>query len=235
MIKKQQSNKLDRVIRALSDAGADVYEVGGPVRDELMDREAKDHDYLVRHLTVRQIQNLLEPFGTVTLIGRSFGVIKFTPHGERSATVDIALPRKEMSTGEGHRDFEVDFDPELTVEEDLGRRDFTINAIARPKEPQTRRSARRAEGPQKTPAPAGIPQRVQGRSSAAYARSAVCGEVELEYRGSNLGGDARTCTAHQDRFQGTHRGGNRQAHDRCKAIARIRDHARLRPANACPA
>jgi tRNA nucleotidyltransferase (CCA-adding enzyme) len=131
MIKKQQSNKLDRVIRALSDAGADVYEVGGPVRDELMDREAKDHDYLVRHLTVRQIQNLLEPFGTVTLIGRSFGVIKFTPHGERSATVDIALPRKEMSTGEGHRDFEVDFDPELTVEEDLGRRDFTINAMAR--------------------------------------------------------------------------------------------------------
>jgi len=131
MIKKLQSNKLSRVIAALYDAGGEVYEVGGPVRDELMDREVKDHDYLVRHLTVKRIQDLLEPFGTVTLIGRSFGVIKFTPHGERAATVDIALPRKEMSTGEGHRDFEVDFDPELAVEEDLGRRDFTINAMAR--------------------------------------------------------------------------------------------------------
>ena len=120
-----------RVIEALHDAGGEVYEVGGPVRDELMGRESKDHDYLVRHLSVKQIQNLLEPFGTVTLIGRSFGVVKFTPHGERAATVDIALPRKEMSTGEGHRDFEVDFDPELAVEDDLGRRDFTINAMAR--------------------------------------------------------------------------------------------------------
>lgn len=131
MIRKQQNNKLERIIKVLHDAGGEVYEVGGPVRDELMNREIKDHDYLVRRLTVKQIQNLLEPFGTVTLIGRSFGVVKFTPHGKRSATVDIALPRKEKSTGEGHRDFEVDFDPELPVEEDLGRRDFTINAMAR--------------------------------------------------------------------------------------------------------
>jgi len=134
MIKKPQNSKLEkleRVIAALHDAGAEVYEVGGPVRDELMGRSVKDHDYLVRHLAVKQIQSLLEPFGTVTLIGRSFGVVKFTPHGERAATVDIALPRKEMSTGEGHRDFEVDFDPELGVEDDLGRRDFTINAMAR--------------------------------------------------------------------------------------------------------
>lgn len=131
MIKRLQNSKLDRVITALHDAGAEVYEVGGPVRDELMGRTVKDHDYLVRHLTVKQIQGLLEPFGTVTLIGRSFGIVKFTPHGKRAATVDIALPRKEISTGEGHRDFDVDFDPELAVEDDLGRRDFTINAMAR--------------------------------------------------------------------------------------------------------
>ena len=131
MIKKQQNNSLSRIVSTLQDAGAEVYEVGGPVRDELMKRTVKDHDYLVRHLTVKQIQGVLEPYGTVTLIGRSFGIVKFTPHGERTATVDIALPRKEISTGEGHRDFDVNFDPELGIEEDLGRRDFTINAMAR--------------------------------------------------------------------------------------------------------
>ena len=44
--------------------------------------------------------------------------------------VDFSLPRRERSTGVGHRDFEVDFDPNLPVEADLGRRDFTINAMA---------------------------------------------------------------------------------------------------------
>ncbi len=67
----------------------------------------------------------------MTLVGRSFGVIKFSPHRDRGAAVDIALPRTEQSTGVGHRDFDVDFDPELPVEADLKRRDFTINAMAR--------------------------------------------------------------------------------------------------------
>lgn len=131
MIKKPQNSNQTRIIAALHDAGAEVYEIGGPVRDELMGRPVKDHDYLVRHLAVKQIQMVLEPYGIVTLIGRSFGIVKFTPHGERTATVDIALPRKEISTGEGHRDFDIDFDPELGVKDDLGRRDFTINAMAR--------------------------------------------------------------------------------------------------------
>src|SRR5262249_27607495 len=43
---------------------------------------------------------------------------------------DVALPRTEISTGLGHRDFEVTFDPTLPVETDLGRRDFTMNAMA---------------------------------------------------------------------------------------------------------
>jgi poly(A) polymerase/tRNA nucleotidyltransferase (CCA-adding enzyme) len=42
----------------------------------------------------------------------------------------VALPRRDRSTGEGHRDFEVDFDPGLPVEQDLARRDFTVNAMA---------------------------------------------------------------------------------------------------------
>ncbi len=71
------------------------------------------------------------PHGRVDLVGRSFGVIKFTRFdGDRSTTFDLSLPRKEFSTGAGHKDFSVTFDPNLGVEDDLVRRDFTINAIA---------------------------------------------------------------------------------------------------------
>ena len=131
MISNKRKNNMDAYLRALSEAGAELFEIGGPVRDQLMGRPVKDRDYLVRHLTVRQIEGILKPYGNVTLVGRSFGVIKFIPHQDRDLAIDIALPRKEKSTGVGHRDFDVDFDPELPVEEDLGRRDFTINAMAR--------------------------------------------------------------------------------------------------------
>lgn len=127
----QQNQTLAPYLGALKKAGAEIYEVGGPVRDRLMGLELKDHDYLIRHLTVRQIQEVLRIYGQVTLIGRSFGVIKFTPFQDRRVQIDFVLPRSEKSTGIGHRDFDVDFDPELPVEADLGRRDFTVNAMAR--------------------------------------------------------------------------------------------------------
>lgn len=116
--------------KALIDAGADLYEVGGPVRDMLLERDIKDHDLLCRNLQVSEIEKILAPFGKVTTVGKSFGVIKFSPHRSPQISIDIALPRKEISTGSGHRDFAVDYDPALPVEEDLGRRDFTINAMA---------------------------------------------------------------------------------------------------------
>ena len=117
----------------------DVYEVGGSVRDRLMAAArgkkppAKDTDYLVRRIAIDRLQLILRRHGAVNLVGRSFGVIKFTPdvvEGETQVTHDIALPRAEQSTGVGHTDFAVDFDPNLPIESDLGRRDFTINAIA---------------------------------------------------------------------------------------------------------
>jgi tRNA nucleotidyltransferase/poly(A) polymerase len=66
----------------------------------------------------------------VQLTGRAFGVIKLLPHGWDGPPIDVALPRTEISTGIGHRDFEVTFDHTLPVETDLGRRDFTLNAMA---------------------------------------------------------------------------------------------------------
>lgn len=113
----------------------EVYEVGGSVRDRLMGHQvaAKDRDYLVCSIPIDQLQKLLRRHGDVSLVGKSFGVLKFTPHPEedgRRVTHDIALPRSEQSTGTGHKDFAVDFDPDLPVERDLLRRDFTMNALA---------------------------------------------------------------------------------------------------------
>lgn len=117
-------------VRALIDAGGEVFEVGGPVRDRFLERPVKDHDILCRNLSMKKITSILATFGKVAAVGKSFGIIKFSPHLYPDITIDIALPRREMSTGSGHRDFDVDFDPSLPIEVDLGRRDFTINAMA---------------------------------------------------------------------------------------------------------
>ncbi|MDO8644569.1 MAG: HDIG domain-containing protein, partial [bacterium] len=114
----------------LTEKGGSVYLVGGSVRDQLLNTEQKDNDFLVTGIPLKELTLVLQKFGKVIPVGRSFGVIKFTPEGTKEI-FDIALPRKESSTGTGHRDFQVDFDPFLPVETDLGRRDFTINAMAR--------------------------------------------------------------------------------------------------------
>jgi len=125
----------DEIVQSILREGR-IYEVGGCVRDSLLHRavEAKDRDYLVCGVSIDRLQQILRRYGNVDLVGRSFGVIKFTPFVEASepaSTCDVSLPRKERSTGIGHTDFDVDFDPSLPVEDDLSRRDFSINAMAR--------------------------------------------------------------------------------------------------------
>ncbi len=110
-----------------------LYEVGGVVRDRFLaqDMPVKDRDYLVTGIRYDDLTALLKQFGKVDLVGRSFGVIKFTQHRKSgSHTFDISLPRCEHSTGVGHKDFAVTYDPSIPVELDLTRRDFTINAMA---------------------------------------------------------------------------------------------------------
>jgi len=109
----------------------ELYRVGGAVRDELMGIKTspEDVDYLVRGMSPEQLESVLTRYGRIVLVGKSFGVYKFRPEGE-AFDYDIAFPRKEVSTGTGHREFDVDWQETLAVEVDLGRRDFTINAIA---------------------------------------------------------------------------------------------------------
>jgi tRNA nucleotidyltransferase (CCA-adding enzyme) len=115
--------------RALTGEGS-LYLVGGIVRDILLGvtEDSPDTDYVACGIEYERLVSLLEPYGRTHLVGKSFGVIKFdAPDG---VTVDISLPRTEISTGEGHRDFAVRHDPSLPIETDLERRDFTINSMA---------------------------------------------------------------------------------------------------------
>jgi putative nucleotidyltransferase with HDIG domain len=111
-----------------------VYAVGGRVRDELraeldgIERPPKDLDYVVTGLALEDLLERLRAVGRVDVVGASFAVLKFRhPVGE----ADVALPRRERSTGVAHVDFAVESGPAIPLEDDLRRRDFRMNAIAR--------------------------------------------------------------------------------------------------------
>ncbi len=108
----------------------DVYAVGGYVRDLIRRVHSEDVDLLITNHSVEEIIKKIKPYGKVDLVGKSFGIIKFTI-GEK--TFDLALPRKDTS-GKAevrtHKDFHIDADPYLPLEKDLERRDFRCNSIA---------------------------------------------------------------------------------------------------------
>lgn len=114
--------------KALSEFGK-VYAVGGAVRDVILGKIPKDIDLLVQGIKEEDVQNILSRLpGRVDVTGQHFGVFRYRdPDGNE---VEVALPRLESSSGDGHRDFDVQADPFLSVEQDLGRRDFTANAMA---------------------------------------------------------------------------------------------------------
>jgi tRNA nucleotidyltransferase (CCA-adding enzyme) len=124
---------LDERLAAILPGGS-LFAVGGRVRDEIraaiesIELSAADSDYVVVGISLDELVARLRSIGRVDLVGAAFSVIKFTVDGE---TVDVALPRRERSIGTGHRDFHVQSGPEVTLEEDLGRRDFRMNMLAR--------------------------------------------------------------------------------------------------------
>ncbi|NYZ61503.1 multifunctional CCA addition/repair protein [Luteimonas deserti] len=98
----------------------EIYLVGGAVRDRLLGLPAGDRD----HVVVGETQASMEAAG-FRAIGRDFPVFLHPGTGE-----EYALARTERKSGRGYRGFVVDADPSVTLEQDLARRDFTINAIA---------------------------------------------------------------------------------------------------------
>jgi tRNA nucleotidyltransferase (CCA-adding enzyme) len=119
--------------------GLDAYLVGGAVRDELLGLDAsKDADFLVPGVDTEGLKQALAPHGKVedlVVAGRLVGVRLYprekTVRRYAPAGIEFAPPRKEVSTGPGRHDFEIVADSTLSVEEDMRRRDFTVNAMAR--------------------------------------------------------------------------------------------------------
>lgn len=98
-----------------------IYVVGGAIRDELLGRPNADRDYVVVGAT---------PEGLLALgfrpVGKDFPVFLHPQSGE-----EYALARTERKSGRGYHGFTFHAAPDVTLEEDLARRDLTINAMAR--------------------------------------------------------------------------------------------------------
>lgn len=97
-----------------------TYLVGGAVRDAILNKPIKDEDYCITGFTS---EKFLKLFPQARIRGKSFEV--FDLEGK-----EFALARKETKVGKGHKEFEINTSDEITIEEDLKRRDITINSIA---------------------------------------------------------------------------------------------------------
>jgi tRNA nucleotidyltransferase (CCA-adding enzyme) len=98
-----------------------VYLVGGAVRDELLGRPAAERDWVVVGATPEQMGA-----AGYRQVGKDFPVFLHPATGE-----EYALARTERKTGRGYHGFETHYSPDVTLEDDLRRRDLTINAMAR--------------------------------------------------------------------------------------------------------
>ena len=98
----------------------DTYLVGGAVRDRLLGLAPGDRDFVVVGATAEQMRA-----AGYRQVGRDFPVFLHPQTGE-----EYALARTERKSARGHAGFVVHADPSVTLEQDLARRDFTINAIA---------------------------------------------------------------------------------------------------------
>ena len=98
-----------------------IYEVGGAIRDSLLGKIPKDKDWVVVGSSPEEmVNNGFKP------IGKDFPVFLHPKTNE-----EYALARTERKTGHGYHGFNFYFGKEVTLEEDLSRRDLTINAIAK--------------------------------------------------------------------------------------------------------
>lgn len=101
-------------------AGGNLYIVGGAVRDKILLRKSKDEDYCVTGIAKEEF---IKIFPEAKYQGKFFGVYILEDK-------EFAMARTEEKTGIGHKEFRIETNKKITIEEDLKRRDITINAIA---------------------------------------------------------------------------------------------------------
>ena len=113
--------EIKEIAELIEESGGRLYLVGGAVRDSLLNRPIYDEDYCVVGIDKNKF---IELFPNAIPRGKSFEV--FDLEG-----CEFALARIEKKIGKGHKNFEITTNKNITIEEDLKRRDITINAIAK--------------------------------------------------------------------------------------------------------
>lgn len=112
---------IEKIAKVIEKNGGKLYLVGGAIRDEIMGKEIYDKDYCVIGISKEKFIDL---FPEANIRGKAFEV--FDIEG-----TEFALARKERKVGLGHKEFEIETGENITIEEDLARRDITINSIAK--------------------------------------------------------------------------------------------------------
>lgn len=113
-------DNIQKIAEKINTLGGRLYLVGGAVRDELLGKENHDNDYCITGITAEEFQ---KAFPQAKIRGKSFPVFIIN-------NAEFALARSEEKVGEGHRGFKIITNKQITIEEDLARRDITINSIA---------------------------------------------------------------------------------------------------------
>ncbi len=114
------TSSFNEIAKIIDTHGGRLYLVGGAVRDMALGQEPHDMDFCVTGISQDVFSTL---FPDTRVQGKTFPVFIIQ-------NCEVALARTEKKTGQKHTDFEMQTAPSITIEEDLARRDFTINAMA---------------------------------------------------------------------------------------------------------
>ena len=120
-------NKIQNIFDKLLKFDIKPIIIGGFVRDFFLNIDSKDIDVELYGLdSFEKLEEILEEFGSVNSVGKSFGVCKLSAYG---LDIDFSFPRLDSKISSGHKGFKVTTDSKLDFKTATSRRDFTINAI----------------------------------------------------------------------------------------------------------
>lgn len=120
-------NFLNKIFDKLKNNNAKVIIIGGFVRDYLLNIKSDDIDIEVYNISsFEKLKNILEEFGTISNVGKSFGVCKLNIE---NYILDFTLPRVDSKISSGHSGFDVKITKDLDFVTAARRRDFSMNAI----------------------------------------------------------------------------------------------------------
>ena len=111
---------IKNIAKKIEAEGGRLYLVGGAVRDQLLGKTVQDSDYCITGISQVEFEKLF-PYANVR--GKSFAVYDIEGN-------EFALARKETKYGHGHKQFNIETNKNISIKEDLARRDITINSIA---------------------------------------------------------------------------------------------------------